>query len=56
MGTVYLLDLSTSPTKGSAITNTPSDSEALADIVDGPSYSCIALPLVLLTLWKYGLR
>lgn len=37
MGTVYLLDLSMSPTKESAITNTPSDSEALPDNVYGSS-------------------
>lgn len=41
MGTVYLLDLSISPIKESAITNTPSDSEALADIGNDPSYSFI---------------
>lgn len=45
MGTVYLLDLSISPvikgSKGSAITKTPSDSEALADIGNGPSYSLV---------------
>jgi hypothetical protein len=46
---VYLLDLSISPIKGSAITNTPSDSEALADIGYGPSYS-FDEPLAMLTL------
>lgn len=50
MGNVYLFDLSTSPIRGSAITNTPSDSEALADI-GYPSYS-IFEPLAWLTLQK----
>lgn len=51
MGTVYLLDLSVSPTNGSAITNTPSDSEALGN----SPYSPIGNkePLLPMTLRKY---
>jgi len=50
MGNIYLLDLSISPIRGSAITNTPSDSEALSDI-GYPSNSTVE-PLAWLTLQK----
>lgn len=55
MGTVYLLDLSTSAINGSAaITNTPSDSEALAVIGYGSSSNPLLWPLAALILRKYA--
>jgi len=50
MGNMYLLDLSMSPIRGSGITKTPSDSEALADI--GYPSNSLAEPLAWLTLQK----
>lgn len=50
MGNMYLLDLSISPIRGSGITNTPSDSEALADI--GLLSNAFVEPLAWWTLQK----